>query len=238
MTNLVKKICIAFIASLAMFALAAPAKEAHAESARPITMVRLSTTEAVINAGDSVGVTVTYAPANTTDQKVVYWESSNSAVASVRNGLIKGNNAGTAVITARMGSKSATCKITVREVKPEFVSAAGCYSGLNKYRKKAHDKALKRDKKLEKVAKARAKELVMRYSHTRPNGTSGLTLIKGNLYKGENIAKGQTSCSQVTREWYQSKGHRKNMLRKKFKKVGIAGYKYHGVIYWAEVFSS
>ena len=238
MTNFIKKISIMFIASLVLIILAAPAKEAHAETARPIKVVRLSKTEATVNAGSSVGLTVTYAPANTTDPKVVNWKSSNSAVASVRSGLIKGNHAGKAVITAQMGDQTETCTVTVKEVKPVFVSTSECYSGLNKYRKHVHLKKVKRSAKLEKVAKARAKEIVTKFSHTRPNGKSGLTLIKGNRYKGENIAKGQTGCTQVTTAWYNSKGHRKNMLRKQFKKVGIAGYKYNGVVYWVQVFSS
>ena len=77
-----------------------------------------------------------------------------------------------------------------------------------------------------------------KFSHTRPNGKSGLTLIKGNLHKGENIAKGQKTGKEVTQAWYNSAGHRKNMLRKEFKKVGIACYEYNGVTYWAQVFSS
>ena len=77
-----------------------------------------------------------------------------------------------------------------------------------------------------------------KFSHTRPNGKSGLTLIKGNLHKGENIAKGQKNCKDVSVAWYKSTGHRTNMLRKQFKKVGIACYEYNGVTYWAQVFSS
>ena len=82
-----------------------------------------------------------------------------------------------------------------------------------------------------------------KFSHTRPNGQSGLTLIKGNKAKGENIAMGQKTCEQVTKAWYNSKGHRDNMLSgnkasKKFTKVGIACYEYNGVTYWAQVFSN
>ena len=42
------------------------------------------------------------------------WSSSNTSVATVSSdGIVTANNAGTAVITARSGSKAATCKITV-----------------------------------------------------------------------------------------------------------------------------
>ena len=100
-------------------------------------------------------------------------------------------------------------------------------------------KKLKKEQKdQKKAAKQRAKELVTKYSHTRPNGTSCFTLVPGNLYKGENIAKGQKTCKAVSVAWYNSTGHRANMLRKQFKKVGIACYEYNGVTYWAQVFSS
>ena len=77
-----------------------------------------------------------------------------------------------------------------------------------------------------------------KFSHTRPNGKSGLTLIKGNKYKGENIAMGQTSCAQVSQAWFKSPGHKKNMLKKQYKKVGIAGYEHNGGNYWEKVLSS
>ena len=76
------------------------------------------------------------------------------------------------------------------------------------------------------------------FSHTRPNGKSGLTLIQGNLHKGENIAKGQRTCAEVVKAWYNSTGHRYNMLKKQYTKIGIAAYEYNGVIYWVQHFSS
>ena len=99
---------------------------------------------------------------------------------------------------------------------------------------------LKRDAKLEQIALQRAKEIAEtgKFSHTRPNGKSGLTLIPGNVAKGENIAMGQITCEEVSQDWYNSASHRQNMLRSNFNKVGIAGYTYKGVTYWAQVFSS
>ena len=117
-----------------------------------------------------------------------------------------------------------------------------------KNRKKAQNKAkanlkknytLKKDASLEKIAKVRAEEMAKsgKFSHTRPNGKSGLTLIPGNVAKGENIAMGQKTCKQVSQAWYASPGHKKNMLRYNFTRVGIACYEYKGVTYWAQVFA-
>lgn len=120
----------------------------------------------------------------------------------------------------------------------KFVNVKKCYSRLNNYRKAKNRVALKRNAALEKVAKVRAKEIVRKFSHTRPNGRSGLSMIKGNVYKGENIAMGQKTCREVSIAWYRSPGHRSNMMFKKYRKVGIAGFKYNGIIYWVQVFSS
>ena len=120
----------------------------------------------------------------------------------------------------------------------KFVNVKKCYSKLNRYRKAKNRVALKRNAALEKVAKIRAKEIVKKFSHTRPNGRSALSMIKGNVYKGENIAMGQKTCREVTIAWYRSPGHRSNMIYKKYRKVGIAGFKYNGIIYWVQIFSS
>ena len=170
-------------------------------------------------------------------------------VATVSNEIVSGNtvkatvtakSAGTATITADVNGREIEYDITVNHIAPTKKNTTAAYTQLNKYRKANKRKALKRDAKLEKIALQRAKEMAEtgKFSHTRPNGKSGLTLIKGKKAKGENIAMGQTTCAQVSRDWYNSTGHRKNMLRKNFKKVGIAGYTYKGRTYWAQVFSS
>ena len=204
----------------------------------PITSLSLSKTTATVEVGKSVALSVTYAPANTTDSKTVTWTSSNTKVATVSNGTIKGVAAGTATITAKMGSKTVTCKVTVKQAAPKFVSVTACYDKLNAYRKSAKLGNLTKDANLEKIAQQRAKELVESFSHKRPDGTSGLSLIKGNVYKGENIAKGQKTCDAVMSAWYNSEGHKANMLGSNYTKVGVAGYEYNGVIYWVMVFSS
>lgn len=167
------------------------------------------------------------------------WKSSNKRVVTVSDGIVKAVKDGTATITVEADGEKATCKVTVKTT-AKWIKTNDAYTYLNNYRKKAKVGTLKRDANLEKIAKIRAEEMAKnnKFSHTRPNGKSGLTLIKGNVHKGENIAKGQKTCKDVSVAWYNSTGHRKNMLRKPFKKVGIACYEYNGVTYWAQVFSS
>ena len=110
------------------------------------------------------------------------------------------------------------------------------YNGLN---------TLSYDYELERIAMKRAEEIALSYSHTRPNGTLCFTLYNqpyGNM--GENIAAGYTSAASVFVGWredncdYNGQGHRRNMLKDKFKAVGIGHVKYMGVDYWVQEFSS
>ena len=201
-----------------------------------------------IKPGKRAGLYYSYRKVGAVDaDEDIVWTTSNSKVAKVSDGVITGVHDGTATITATAKNNDeveATCVVTVKSSKG-WVNANSAYTELNKLRKSNSFKALKKDKTLEKIAMTRAKEMAEhnKFSHTRPNGRSGLTLIKGNKYKGENIAKGQKNGKAVTRAWYNSKGHRANMLcgnraSKHYKKVGIACYELNGVTYWAQVFSS
>jgi len=103
------------------------------------------------------------------------------------------------------------------------------------------------DYELEKVAMLRAAEIAVSYSHTRPNGSGCFTAYTENNYSymtcGENIAAGYPSASQVNSGWrednenYSGQGHRRNMLNKSFKAVGIGHVKFNGCDYWVEEFS-
>ena len=185
----------------------------------------------------AAGTTITQVNIKKTSVSLTTGKSSK--VATVSGGTIKAKNVGTATITLSANGHKDTCKVTVKKpAAGKFINTDSAYTSLNSYRKNAKVKTLVRDKTLEDIAKIRAKEIVRKFDHTRPNGKSALTLIKGNKYKGENIAKGQKTVAAVTKAWYNSKGHRENMLRKSFKKVGIACYEYNGVKYWVQIFSS
>ena len=56
------------------------------------------------------------------------------------------------------------------------------------------------------------------------------------IYK--NIAYGYGFCADVMKGWDNSAGRRANMLDRNMKKIGVAGYRYKGIIYWVQVFSS
>lgn len=79
----------------------------------PLQKITLDKGNQTLNEGQSATLKVNYTLANTTDSKTVNWSSSNTSVATVSGGRVTAKKAGTATITARVGSKTATCKIVV-----------------------------------------------------------------------------------------------------------------------------
>lgn len=60
-----------------------------------------------------------------------------------------------------------------------------------------------------------------------------------NFYNfGENLAMGQTSPNEVVNSWWDSDGHRKNMLNGAYTRTGIACYIANGTYYWVQLFAS
>lgn len=89
-----------------------------------IESVTLDKESATLEAGETVQLTATVNPEDTTEDKTVTWSSSNEKIATVDNtGKVTAVKAGEATITAKAGIKSAVCKITVKakaeETKPD-----------------------------------------------------------------------------------------------------------------------
>ncbi|MBQ3393819.1 MAG: Ig-like domain-containing protein [Oscillospiraceae bacterium] len=66
--------------------------------------------------GESVQLSVSYQPRNTTDLKIESWSTSDTSVATVSEGKVFGMSSGTAVITCTVGDKSASITVTVKAV--------------------------------------------------------------------------------------------------------------------------
>ena len=88
----------------------------------------------------------------------------------------------------------------------------------------------------------RSKEITVYFSHTRPDGRDGFTVVN---YMGnglvENIAAGQNFPKTVMNSWMNSLGHRSNILNPEFKELGV-GYNYDNNSkykhYWVQIFRS
>ena len=90
----------------------------------PLQSITLNKTTSNLKVGGTDTLKVTYKPTNTTDNKTVTWSSSNTKVVAVdKTGTVKGIKEGTAIITAKVGTKTATCKVTV-EYKLPFKDVA------------------------------------------------------------------------------------------------------------------
>ena len=92
------------------------------------TSLTLNKTEEIMNIGETISLEAKIEPENTT-HKDVKWESNNPNIVSVRNDEVFGGKAvvtalqeGEAIITASVGSITATCKITVNQTKLEGIS--------------------------------------------------------------------------------------------------------------------
>ena len=112
------------------------------------------------------------------------------------------------------------------------VNAARAQNGLS---------ALTLDANMNRAAAVRAAELAQSFSHTRPNGSRGLTALNeaGVSYRtaGENIASGQQSAQAVVSAWMNSSGHRANILSSLFGRMGVGQATIGGRTYWVQLFA-
>ncbi|WP_028594396.1 CAP domain-containing protein [Paenibacillus assamensis] len=109
---------------------------------------------------------------------------------------------------------------------------------VNKERAKAGLPVLKYDEKLSQVAHLKAKDMIDNnyFDHNSPTYGSPFDMMRsqGVSYNtaGENIAKGQRSAEEVMKDWMNSPGHRQNILKDGYTKIGV-GY-YNGA--WVQMF--
>ena len=81
-----------------------------------VTSIILSQTSITLLAGESLNLTATIAPDNATDKSIV-WSSSDSSIATVsKDGKVTAIAVGSTSITAKSGTVSAVCSVTVRPI--------------------------------------------------------------------------------------------------------------------------
>ncbi len=97
------------------------------------------------------------------------------------------------------------------------------------------------DETLTDAAMQRASELVVSFSHTRPDGSMCFTV--NNAVMGENIGiyyatpEAMYKAFAEENENFDGQGHRRNMLSSGFAYVGIGAVRYNGRWYWSMDFS-
>ena len=117
--------------------------------------------------------------------------------------------------------------------------------GVNIEREKNNLKPLKIDNHLNKIAIVKAKDMARekKMSHTSKKFGVTFNLIKkeGISYTkaAENIASGHKTPEFVTERWLKSKGHRKNILERDYRFIGIGkATDNNGKIYWVQIFTN
>jgi len=102
---------------------------------------------------------------------------------------------------------------------------------VNKERAKAGLQPLSINNELANMAMVKAQDLHNNnyFDHNSPTYGSPFDMMRqfGITYNfaGENIAKGQTSPTQVMNDWMNSPGHKANILKNSFTQIGVAYYK-------------
>jgi len=113
----------------------------------------------------------------------------------------------------------------------------------NRERVRAGLPPLASDPRLASAAQAHSADMVARdfYSHTAPDGSKPWDRAAAAGFTGrtvgENIACGQRSAAEVVQGWMNSPGHRANILKPAFDRlgVGLAGGGRAG-LYWTQLF--
>lgn len=112
----------------------------------------------------------------------------------------------------------------------------------NQKRAEAGLPALEWNEELYQQILVRGPEIQESFSHTRPNGESCFTAVSmGYRSIGENIACGQRSPAEVTKGWFNSQGHRENMLRSSYTSAAVVCYRVQNdpkgyTYYWITMF--
>lgn len=91
----------------------------------PLKGLTISQSNIALVKGQSSLLSIGYVPENTTSDRNAAWSSSNSKVATVSGGRVTAQGAGTAVITAKVGTFIIKCNLSVSNYSLTYVLAGG-----------------------------------------------------------------------------------------------------------------
>lgn len=116
---------------------------------------------------------------------------------------------------------------------------------VNNHRAQAGQAPLSIDARLTAAAQSHSDDMARRQtmSHTGSGGTDGGQRISNAGYRwstwGENVAAGQPTPADVMSAWFNSPGHRANILNGGVGHIGVAATTgSNGVIYWTMVIAA
>ena len=128
---------------------------------------------------------------------------------------------------------------------PEYTEeqfAAEVFRLTNLERIKYGEPQVQYNEDLHKAAMQRAKEISVKFSHTRPDGTDSTSILSEYGipdYNGsENIAAGYTCPEDVIEGWMNSPGHRVSLLNTYSTHLGVGVYYLNDVYYCVQEFTA
>jgi uncharacterized protein YkwD len=197
--------------------------------------------EPTYGVGERCELTVTLSPPNCTDVYIITASGANTA--------INGNTVtclAAGAVTVKVTAQSGVTAETSISVIDLAAYEAEVVRLVNAERAKASLPALSAaNTLLGEAASVRAKEIIVSFDHTRPDGRAPATAYEdlGGKYTGrfrglgENIAYGQHTPALVTEAWMNSDGHRQNILKTDYTHIGVGlALDGRGVLYWCQLF--
>ena len=115
---------------------------------------------------------------------------------------------------------------------------------MNQKRRKAGLQPLTMDNKLLSVARYKSNDMIQNnfFSHTNPDGTKWTNWLKDIGYNynatAENIAYNTYDAVELFNQWWNSTGHRENMMNPSYTKVGVGVVYGNGKYMGTQTFSS
>lgn len=211
-----------------------------------VTGVTLSSAVESLFINKTTTLTVTVSPASATD-KTVTWKTSDAAIATVSaGGAVTAKSAGsvTITVTTKDGGFEHSVTLTIKSAvssTPESDWKLEVARLTNIEREKAGKSILKYNNYIAAGAQTRSEELLVSFSHTRPDGSRFFTVFDdpdfSYRYIGENLALGYKSPAEVVAAWMKSDGHRANLLSDNYTDIGIGITKSEtGRYHWAQIF--
>jgi len=106
---------------------------------------------------------------------------------------------------------------------------------VNEARRRAHLRSLVDDAGLARAAAARARAIAAEHRLSHDGWDA---VVHGNATAGENIAYNYPTADAVMRGWLASSGHRANILRPAFRRIGVGcAVDGRGKRWWTQAFA-
>ena len=205
----------------------------------PVTNLSVSVKRNVYKTAEICSFAVVFFPEDATDKSYTV-SIDNTGAADLDGDAVTCVLSGSVTITATAANGTAA-SIEIRIIDLTEL-ADEVFRLVNAERRNYGLVDFSRNSLLTATAVARAKEIVVFFSHTRPDGRDCFSAFDENgvIYgmAAENIAYGQTTPAEVVTGWMDSPSHRANILNPDLGSLGIGvEMDENGRLYWAQAFT-